>query len=353
MSGPVNFMSRLDASLQTRRLPRYRIVMPATAEARDADLAEILIGRFDGLFMYRFTLAAAYNFVRSTKLQSLPRLKFLERGFLSSLAPIDRLAARHLNRRDVALKARADALVYQSRLSHREHLTFGGPDPVGKPVALIPNGVPLDVFRPLPRHETLAGSPRLAITAQFRLGKRLREAILVANRLRAHFPRLTLHVIGDMDRLVAESLDGLDRSACVFHGRVPSGTLPQLYAGMDIGLSPALLDPCPNSVIEMLACGLPVITTAASGAAELVPSPELIVPEERPLVWTELHNAHRIPALDEAAWVGAIDTVLQRRGHWHDVCLEHARRTFDIEVVASRYAEVIEAAAGLRAPQPT
>lgn len=344
MSGPANFMGRLTAALAGRRLPPHRIVMPATMDDGPSGADEVIIGRFDGLFMYRFTLAAAYNFVRVTKLPRLPRSTFLERRWPYSSAPLDRMAARHLNRRDPRLKQRADVLVYQSTLSEQEHRIIGGPDPIGTPSVRIANGAPLDVFRPLPTTGLLKSAPRLGITAQFRLGKRLREAVGIVNALRRAHPQATLHVIGPLDRLVAESLQDLDCSACVLHGYVPSETLPEFYAGLDIGLSPALLDPCPNSVIEMMACGLPVITTQASGAAELVPGDALIVPETQAIGFTELHNSWRIPAVETADWCRAIERVLEQRAHWREVCLAHARENFDIDVVAGRYAAVIEAA---------
>lgn len=42
------------------------------------------------------------------------------------------------------------------------------------------------------------------------------------------------------------------------------------YATADVFLLPTLYDPFPNAALEALACGLPVITTDACGAAELI-----------------------------------------------------------------------------------
>lgn len=337
-------MQRLKAVLVAKSLPPHRIVNAADALPADRPAEEILIGRFDGLFMYRFTPAALYNFVRANKIRSLPRIALLETSVAVSLLPLDRSIAAYLNRRDRPLKCRADAIVYQSRLSRLIHNRIAGTDPTGKPVYEILNGAPLDVFRPVRSSVALPGGPHLAITAQFRIGKRLRDAIGVVNSLRRRHSGIRLHVLGDMDVLARESLEGLDQAACIFHGRVSSDELPNFYAAMDVGLSPSLFDACPNSVIEMLACGLPVLTTAASGAAELVPDPALIVAEEVPLDFVETHNFLRFPMVDIEAWCAAVEAVLGRRAHWREVCLEHARRDLDIEVVAGRYAAVIEAA---------
>jgi glycosyltransferase involved in cell wall biosynthesis len=122
---------------------------------------------------------------------------------------------------------------------------------------------------------------------------------------------------------------------------VESDALPHFYGAMDIGISPALFDPCPNSVIEMLASGLPVITTRASGAAELVPGSAFMVAEDVKLGYMEFHNFRRLPSVDVVAWCDAIDRVLSSRAALAEECLEHARQRFDIERIADRYEEFI------------
>jgi UDP-glucose:(heptosyl)LPS alpha-1,3-glucosyltransferase len=42
------------------------------------------------------------------------------------------------------------------------------------------------------------------------------------------------------------------------------------YAGADLFVLPTLYDPFANACLEAMACGLPVLTTAANGAAELI-----------------------------------------------------------------------------------
>jgi glycosyltransferase involved in cell wall biosynthesis len=331
-----------------RRLPAHLVVNAANWSQARHEPEKILIARFDGLFAYRFTPAAVYNFVRANKLKALPRLAALEAMLPVSLGPIDHGIAAYLNRRDWPLKSRADAIVYQSRFSHRIHQEFARPDPSGTPVREIVNGVPLDIFCPRSAPSLRAGGPHLAITAQFRIGKRLRDAVLIINALRRTYPNALLHVIGDMDVLARESLGGLSMEACVLHGRVSSEALPDLYASMDVGLCPSLFDACPNSVIEMIACGLPVVTTTASGAAELVPDAALTVGEEVPLGFIEFHNYRRFPVVDVEAWCSAIEAVLQDKRRWRERCIEHARATFDIETVADRYAAVIELASEAR-----
>jgi UDP-glucose:(heptosyl)LPS alpha-1,3-glucosyltransferase len=42
------------------------------------------------------------------------------------------------------------------------------------------------------------------------------------------------------------------------------------YGAADVFVLPTLYDPCPNAALEAMACGLPVVTSTKSGAAELV-----------------------------------------------------------------------------------
>lgn len=45
---------------------------------------------------------------------------------------------------------------------------------------------------------------------------------------------------------------------------------PRLLAAADAAILPTIYDPCANSTLESLAAGLPTVTTAANGAAELI-----------------------------------------------------------------------------------
>ncbi len=101
---------------------------------------------------------------------------------------------------------------------------------------------------------------------------------------------IKLHVIGDIDNITKNYISGLDVSNTIFHGCIKSECLPEFYSSCDVGLSPSIFDPCPNSVVEMIACGLPVITTKDSGAAELVKNNDLIIKEDLKLSYMELQT---------------------------------------------------------------
>lgn len=340
MSGQSNFLARLAAALTEMKLPPHQILVPIRGLGIEA--GKVVIGRFDGAFIYRTTPSNSYNLVRAVKFNGLPRLRFLEKSGIGSLECLDRMAARYLNRYDRLLKSRADAYVYQSLLSKKEHEFVHGDDHAPKLTRMIPNGVPCDLFSRSQRRSSgvRGGPPALVITAHFRIGKRLRDAIIILNVIRKR-KNSFLHIVGDLDILVQESIADLDLSGCVFHGRVPSESLPDIYSSMDLGLSTSLFDPCPNSVIEMLACGVPVLTSSASGAAELVPDQRFIISEDVPLAFTEFHNYKKMPALDHQKWVERIELVLNDRLMFSELSTDHAKKNFDINIIATKYAELI------------
>ena len=58
-----------------------------------------------------------------------------------------------------------------------------------------------------------------------------------------------------------ESTVYYDCTHTIFRGRIKSDRLSDFYSSCDVGIAPSIFDPCPDSVVEMDACGLPVITT--------------------------------------------------------------------------------------------
>lgn len=57
-------------------------------------------------------------------------------------------------------------------------------------------------------------------------------------------------------------------SVVEFAGNVPQAEMPRLYRASHVLVHPTFYDPFPRVVIEALACGTPVITTAACGVSE-------------------------------------------------------------------------------------
>jgi glycosyltransferase involved in cell wall biosynthesis len=72
--------------------------------------------------------------------------------------------------------------------------------------------------------------------------------------------------------------------AVTFTGRVDNQAMAALYRDADLMLNPTLVDNTPNSVIEALACGVPVVSTSVGGVPYLVEDGKtaLLVPPASP-----------------------------------------------------------------------
>ena len=71
------------------------------------------------------------------------------------------------------------------------------------------------------------------------------------------------------------------RGPVLFTG--PRRDVERLYAAADLFALPSIHEGCPVAILEALASGLPVVTSRATGAPELLPGPlaELLVDDPR------------------------------------------------------------------------
>jgi len=336
--GPQNFMSRLTKRLIFFDLPPYEIINPSINQnGLYLKSDKIIIGRLDGVYYYLLTSTNFYNLLLQRKNIKVPVIKNIP-DCISQLMTIP--LNRYLNRMNMELINHSNAIVYQSSLSKKMHERIIGK--TQKPSTIIRNGIPTDIFKPLTLRNQLSGTPKLIITASFRLHKRLQDAIKLTQSLKKIYPKIKLHIIGDMDILTKKCIHKLNTDCCVFHGRIPSEELPKLYSNADLGLSLSIFDPCPNSVVEMMGCGLPVLTPEESGAAELIKDKSLIIKEGLIFDYMPLQDANHIPSIDIDKWSQRVRYVLDNKDTLKEKMLSRIEEELDIRLVATKYAEFIQ-----------
>jgi glycosyltransferase involved in cell wall biosynthesis len=97
----------------------------------------------------------------------------------------------------------------------------------------------------------------------------LRAMVTVAER----YPGLQVSIAGSgPDRASLEALAarlGLSRRVR-FTGRLELQQMVELYQSADVVLNPSRVDNTPNSILEALACGVPVVSTNVGGIPFLV-----------------------------------------------------------------------------------
>jgi glycosyltransferase involved in cell wall biosynthesis len=163
----------------------------------------------------------------------------------------------------------ADALVAVSN-GLREYAFQTTPD---LPIKVIPNAIELSEFTP-PRQRALNGTVRLLFVGRFNAFKNV-ETLLKALGLVAaqNITNFELHLVGDgerrssLERLVVEQ--GLTKRVR-FLGWVEREKIVEHYRRADLFVTATTWEGMPNTVLEGMACGLPVVATRASGLDELV-----------------------------------------------------------------------------------
>jgi glycosyltransferase involved in cell wall biosynthesis len=137
---------------------------------------------------------------------------------------------------------------------------------------IVPNGVDLDVFRPLPHIERQ--SNRLIATisatnAPLKGFTHLLDAMAVVRRER---PDVTLTVIGrEGDRASRRRIVDLGlENAVRITGRLTTDEMVSLYAESTIAIVPSLYEGFGLPAIEAMACRVPVVSTNAGALPEVV-----------------------------------------------------------------------------------
>lgn len=146
-------------------------------------------------------------------------------------------------------------------------------------IEVIPNGVDLNLFTPAenkPRDTKL----KLLTVGRLSVTKRLELLIDAVRILRDTNYNVHLTVVGGgplQNRL--KTLVAVEKlEACVeFTGRIEQENLPSIYRQNDIFVSATLQEGMSNAMLEAMACGLPIVTTACEGIEELIADNGIVV----------------------------------------------------------------------------
>ena len=172
-----------------------------------------------------------------------------------------------------------DAVIAISRDIHDELLGYGIPE---DKIALIPNGVDTDRFRPAGEAGRRAAReqlgwpdrPTLLYVGGILSRKRPMLCVEVLGELRERHPDLQLAVVGPereaghQARCLAEAEALGVADALIFHGHTPDVALA--YAAADVYLLPSKKEGMPNALLEAMASGLPCVATPISGSRDLI-----------------------------------------------------------------------------------
>jgi glycosyltransferase involved in cell wall biosynthesis len=179
--------------------------------------------------------------------------------------------------------ARAALLIVPSGYLHRIFSAHG------ISAMIVPNVVDLGTFAP---GAAARSDPHLLVTRNLERIYDIETAIRAFARIVTKYPEARLTVAGAGPE--RETLERLARELGVdarlrFSGRLDNAELPSLYREATILLNPSRVDNMPNSLLEAMASGVPIVSTSVGGIPFLVEDGRtaLLVPPGQPPAMAE------------------------------------------------------------------
>jgi glycosyltransferase involved in cell wall biosynthesis len=265
--------------------------------------------------------------------QRLDGINWLHRRLPTGLrhflrAEYGNLLLRLLRRRFVT------SIVYQSDFVREWWRKWFGPEHVT--YAVIHNGVDLSVFTTDGPHERPTDRFRLLLVEGSLQGgyeSGLDSAVELAGRLAESYP-VELMIAGRVSSEIQSTYQLKGRFPIHWAGLVPNGQIPALNRSAHLLYSSDLNAACPNSVIEALACGLPVAAFATGALPELVTSDAGRVVPYGGDPWKI--DKPDIPALAQAAM-----EILHDHAHFSRAARNRAEEAFGLDKMVDRYLNVL------------
>ncbi|KPJ63439.1 MAG: hypothetical protein AMS15_00345 [Planctomycetes bacterium DG_23] len=150
-----------------------------------------------------------------------------------------------------------------------------------QPIQIIPNGVDTEEFHPA---ETPGRDGPIFLTVS-RLIQRKGLDLVIRGfaQIAPHLPKSKLIMVGEGN--LREELEELAFSLNLagrtdFRGYVPHSEMPKVYRSADIFVLASRNEGMSNAILEAMASGLPIITTATGGIKELIRDNGIVVPQE-------------------------------------------------------------------------
>lgn len=230
----------------------------------------------------------------------------------------------------------ADRIIYQSSFTRDWWNTIYGS--LKKPAHVIHNGVNLNHFHPEGSGEPPQDFYRLLVVeGSFKGGheRDLFNAVEATNQLSARIDKtVELMVVGNAPEKMREQVDFNHQASVRWMGMVPHKDIPKLDRSAHVLFPAEINAACPNSVVEAMACGLPVVSYATGSLPELVgESGGIVVPYGS--------NYWKLEPPDTNGLVTAVVKVLENLPAYRTSARQRAEEMFGLDKMVSAYRHIL------------
>jgi glycosyltransferase involved in cell wall biosynthesis len=228
----------------------------------------------------------------------------------------------------------ADHVIYQSQFVKRWWEDWCRPAHV--PSSVIINGVDLNYYTPHGLHERPSGHYRLlvvegSLAGGLNLG--LFNAAYLASASSKKF-KIELVIVGRVDRHTKNNLKNQASFRMQFMDTIPREQIPWLMRSSHLLFSAEVNPPCPNSVIEALACGLPVTGFDTGSLSELVQG-------DAGRLMSYGANPWKLEQPDIPALADAAGEVLQDQPRFREAARDWAESRLGLDKMVDEYLKVL------------
>jgi glycosyltransferase involved in cell wall biosynthesis len=228
----------------------------------------------------------------------------------------------------------ADKVIYQSDFIKNWWEDWYKPARV--PSSVILNGVDLDQYTPHGLHERPSGHYRILIVEGSMAGAQnsgLHNAVELA-KLLSHKHKVELMIVGRVDKHTQNKLKNQVAFRIKFMNTLSREQIPWMMRSSHVLFSAEVNPPCPNSVIESLACGLPVIGFDTGSLSEIVQGDAGRIAQYGANQW-KLEKPN-VQALADVA-----EEVLQDNDHFRASARQQAETALVLDKMVDAYLKVL------------
>ena len=228
----------------------------------------------------------------------------------------------------------AERVIYQSQFIRKWWEDWYGVARL--PASVILNGVDLQTYSPEGAHERPTERVRILLlegNLKGGLDSGLFHAVALAEKLSAT-QRVEIVVAGGVDESTQRKVGRASKVPINFLGTLPREQIPFLARSSHFLYSAEVNPPCPNSVIEALACGLPVAGFDSGSLRELVSDDAgCIVPYGG--------NPWKLDAPDIPALAEAVIEILRDQPRFRLAARARAESTLGVDGMVDAYLKVL------------